>query len=166
MRKTRGLAILLAIFAMLMIVGLLVTSESAQAQLSRVRFPWIIATQLTVLTDADVLGDLHVDGSATINGVDVTGDTTVNNLTVNDFLTLDPVTPITVTSGGTITPTGSNLLLTSAGNVGTRLLVTTTLSNGALLFVQNVGSSTITLTDTAPWCSAATLHLALTIRCS
>lgn len=70
---------------------------------------------------------------------------------VGTFLITDmPASNVTVTSGGTITPTGSNLNLTSAGAVGTRLIVTSTVPDGTWLFIQNVGSNTITLTDTAP----------------
>lgn len=72
------------------------------------------------------------------------------NVAFGEFLVGAMPTPIAVTAGGVITPNGSNLLLTSAGNVGTRLIVTTTVDDGTWLFIQNVGSNTITLTDTAP----------------
>lgn len=70
MRNRNGLAILLAVFGLLVITG-----GVAFGQLSRDRRPWVIATQLTVLTDADVQGDLTVDGDlfagnlAVIDGV-------------------------------------------------------------------------------------------------
>lgn len=56
-------------------------------------------------------------------------------------------TPIAVTSGGAIDPDGAvYVTLTSAGNVGTSNVVTTTARR--LLILHNVGSNTITLTDT------------------
>jgi hypothetical protein len=56
-------------------------------------------------------------------------------------------TPIAVTSGGAIDPDGAvYVTLTSAGNVGTSNVVTTTARR--LLILHNTGSNTITLTDT------------------
>jgi hypothetical protein len=61
-------------------------------------------------------------------------------------LVFGPPTPIAVTSGGVITPAGIYQTLTSAGNVGTSSVVTTT--ERKLLILHNVGANTITLTDT------------------
>jgi hypothetical protein len=53
---------------------------------------------------------------------------------------------LTIGESGTITPTGGYQRLTSAGNVGTSSI--TGHVEGRILILQNIGSNTITLTDT------------------
>lgn len=105
-----------------------------------------------------LLSTLQVDGAVTINDAITTEDLTVtDDLVVTDDATIgddlnvadliaSTYTTITVTPGSTITPTGMYQRITSATAAGTSAIANPTA--GRLLIVVNVGSNTITLTDT------------------
>ncbi len=129
---------------LLVLLGVIATN----AQTVQQKFEWVIAKKLTVNTDTAITGDLTVGDDATITGdaavggaLAVTGATTTNT-----YLVLAPQATYTVTANGAITPTGSYQPLTSAGNVGTSSIAAGTA--GTVLRLVNVGSNTITISDT------------------
>ena len=78
----------------------------------------------------------------------LTGDHAVSGLlTVTDELLIGATAAISITTGGTITPTGSFQLLESAGNVGAALSVSG-YTTGDFLLLTNTSNTTITITDT------------------
>lgn len=85
---------------------------------------------------------LDIQSGVTANIANVT----ISDLTASGDLRMTKQTALTVTNGGTITPTGSYQPLTAAGAVGTDAIATGTA--GDLLVLVNAGSNTITLTDT------------------
>jgi hypothetical protein len=110
---------------------ILLATVPAWAQLSIHRLPHVVATMLTVTTGADVtVGD----------------DLTVaDDLAAADHIATQ-ATAQTITAGGTITPTGMYHQITAAAARGTSSI--SGKSAGRLLVLINVGSNTITLTDT------------------
>lgn len=138
---------------------LLLWPVSVGAANIRQNFEWIVAKQLTVTTGSAVLneGNLTITaGNETLTAGNLTltaGSATIgNDLAVTDDATIGSdllatkQTSLTVTSGGTITPTGTYQLITSAGAVGTSSIAGCT--SGRVLVLANSGSNTITLTDT------------------
>lgn len=132
----------------------LLGAVAANAQAVQQKFEWVIAKRLTVNTqaaigtDLTVADDADVSGDATVGGtLGVTGDATFTGAaSMNTYLVLAPQANVTVTMGSTITPTGSYQPLTSAGNVGTASIVAG--AAGTILRLVNVGSNTITISDT------------------
>ena len=155
----RRLSLLALIVTALALV--LVVAGPALAQSAGSMFDYLIARKLLVRGTSTMIGALTATGGVTGNLTgNVTGDLTgdvIGNVTgdvtgavtVDDWMRIMPQTAITVTNGGTITPTGSFQLLTAAGNVGTSSVVTTTTA-GRMLWLFNTSAYTITLTDTAP----------------
>lgn len=102
-----------------------------------------VTEQLTTASSASVGTDLSV-----LDDANVAGD-----LLVGTYLRFTPQAVITVTNDSVITPTGGLQYLTSAATRGTRLVVTTTVPAGTIqIFRVATGSSGVTLTDTAPLC--------------
>jgi len=113
--------------------------------------------QVWILNDLTISDDLTVDA---VTAADLTASddiTATDDLVVGDDLEVgddlnvadliaSTYTTITVTPGSTITPTGMYQRITSATNAGTSAIANPTA--GRLLIVVNVGSNTITLTDT------------------
>lgn len=141
--------ILGALLLVLVLVVLLVSPLSAQV---RQPFEWIFAKRLTVETTTALGGATTIGGaltgtSAAFSG-NVTGGGTLSvagDLAASDALYLIPGTAITVTNGGTITPTTAVQELTAAGNVGAELAAC---GDGQVLHLVNLSNVTITITDT------------------
>ena len=90
--------------------------------------------------DAD--STLNVDGASTLVGdVTLTAD-----IVVGLFGRLTAQTAITVTGGGTLTPTGTYQPIQAAGAVGLSDIAITTA--GDVLVLTNISATTITITDT------------------
>lgn len=126
---------------------LLLWPVSVGAANIRQNFEWIVAKQLTVTTGSAVLNEGNLTltaGNETLTAGDLT--ITAGDATIGSDLLTTKQTAVTVTSGGTITPTGTYQLITSAGAVGTSSVAGCT--SGRVLVLANSGSNTITLTDT------------------
>jgi len=95
-------------------------------------------------TDFDASG-----GLATANNITVTGNVSATALlSAGTFMEADPQSAQTIANGtGDVAPTGTYHQITSAGNVGNTLSVSG-FSAGYLAVLVNIGSSTITITDT------------------
>lgn len=134
-----------------------------EAQTIRQNFEWVIAKRITVTLNGITVqrgGVTVTDGGITVEDDDVTvtegvtaADVTVtDDLTVDDDasigsdLTLGQQTVFTITQAGTLTPTGTYQQLTAAGAVSFGSIVTGTA--GDVLTLVNIGSNTITITDT------------------
>ena len=94
-----------------------------------------------------VLNDLTIDDDATVGDqLIVSGDATIaDDLNIADLIG-STYTTITVGYQGTITPTGMYQLLTATAPRGTSSVADPTA--GRVVTLVNVGSQTITLTDT------------------
>jgi hypothetical protein len=84
------------------------------------------------------------------------GVTSFSNVRVSNFFRAAPRTTITVTNGATITPTGSYQPLTAAGAVAASI---TARPAGSIVTLINIGSNTITFTETATLISAGNIAL-------
>jgi hypothetical protein len=92
---------------------------------------------------AGAAGDTH------FTNVVATGHITAgDNLTVGEFAALSRQGVVTVTNSGAITPGGSYQPLVATTAVGAGAIASSTLTAGQLLFFTNIGTPTITLTDT------------------
>jgi hypothetical protein len=101
----------------------------------------IVAQSNLNVTDDVVVGGLFEAGTVASNGdMQVAGDFTA----VDVFITAQSV--VTITNGGTITPTGMYQRIASAANTGTSSIANPVA--GRMLIVVNVANTTITLTDT------------------
>lgn len=138
------------------------------AQAAKQQFEWILAKRLTVDTTAAIGGNTTVGGSASVTGnmtvggaLAVTGAstlsgnvaagaslTTTNRVNVGTLLRLAPATAAVLTADGTLTPVGSYQPISSTAAIGTASIATATTAAGTLMYVINVGSQTITFTDT------------------
>lgn len=87
------------------------------------------------------------------------GVTGFSSLRVTNFYRAVPRPAITVTNGGTVDPTGTYQPITAAGAVAASLVVE---PSGSLLVLVNVGSNTITFTETATLISAGNVALGAT----
>lgn len=87
------------------------------------------------------------------------GVTVFSNLSIQAFFRTQPRTAITVTDNSTINATGTYQRLTAAGAVGTSGDNLTIKPAGTLLTLVNVGSNTITITETANIKSAGNVAL-------
>ena len=115
-------------------------------------FEWVFAKRLTVNTIADIGGDTTIGGALTGAAANFTGNMTTDGtfaadgtISGQDDFYLIPGTSITVTDGGTITPTTAVQELTAAGNVGAGLAAC---GDGQVLHLVNLSNVTITITDT------------------
>ena len=125
-------------------------------------FENIRARTLTTLGNATIGADLAVTDDVTADGItaaslNLTGNATADNVIAGGYIAgqgalyLIPGASITVTDGGTITPTTAVQELTAAGNVGADLAAC---GDGQVQTFVNLSNVTITITDTG------TVHLA------
>lgn len=103
---------------------------------------------LTVDDDAVIGGSLTVTGSTGLIGnVDVTGNLeAVDHLATQAEFYMIPPDAVTVTNGGTITPTGAVVELTAAGAVGAAMAPAV---DGQFLILINTVNQTITISETS-----------------
>jgi hypothetical protein len=108
----------------------------------------ITAVDLTATDDVIATDDLRAT-----DGLSVTGNSTLGeDVLVDNYQSFTKQTRVVVTDGSTITPLGTYTPISSTATTGTSA-ITAGERAGQLLILHNVGSSTITLTDTG------TLHL-------
>lgn len=84
------------------------------------------------------------------------GVTGYANLRISNFYRAQPRAAITVGNGATVNATGTYQRLTAAGGVGASLAIKPA---GTLLVLVNVGSNTITFTETGTLISAGNIAL-------
>lgn len=82
-----------------------------------------------------------------------------STISIDTFLTLEPQAPVTVTNGLALEPTGTFQPITSAGAVGISGGDIAAGDDGDLLILLNVGSNTITITETTGLVSAGNIAL-------
>ncbi len=151
MRKSTTPVIVAVVLVLALFVG-------ANAQAVATNFNWVVTKLLTVTDTATFTSGVNVAGalSAAATTVDTlivegNGDV-VGNFEVADHLLTQaelymiPPAALTVTNGGTITPTASVMELTAAGAVGAELI---NAADGQLLILVNTSANTITITETA-----------------
>lgn len=146
--------IVIALMLCLLFGASIVTA--APAQQARQVFGWIIAKRLTVENAVEFNGDLTIDDDITIGGdTTISGDTAISgdgsvtgDLTIAGFVETPAQSAVTVVMTGNITPTGSYVPLTAAGNVGTSAVITTGLTAGQVFWLVNEANVTITISDT------------------
>jgi hypothetical protein len=104
-------------------------------------------TNIKASGDITAGDDLIATDDATVgDDLTVTDDATVgDDLTTKDFLPVKQ-TAVVVTNGATITPTGLYQPISSTAATGTSSVAG--VASGRMLILVNVGSQTITLTDT------------------
>lgn len=125
-------AVLAACLAVLLLLGELAVPSAAQ---SVARFGTVSALKLIV------------SNGATVDDLTTTDDATVgDDATISGDLTLGQQTAATITQAGTLTPAGSYQQITAAGAVSFGSITAGTA--GDLLTLINVGSNTITISDT------------------
>lgn len=143
------------VFAALLVACVLTTAFVAvvDAQSIWQRFNNVWANSLRVSNNGTVGGTFIVGGNTTVGGtLATTGASTAASyaasgaVSLGTLISASPVTTITVVADGTVTPTGFNQPISAAGGVGTSSI--TVLPNGSLVLLTNVGSNTITFTDT------------------
>lgn len=151
MRKSMTPVIVAVVLVLALFVGV-------NAQAVATNFNWVVTKLLTVTDTATFTSGVNVAGalSAAATTVDTlivegNGDV-VGNFEVADHLLTQaelymiPPAALTVTNGGTITPTASVMELTAAGAVGAELI---NAADGQLLILVNTSANTITITETA-----------------
>lgn len=114
----------------------------------------IAATLLGALLSLPVLAQISNFDSIVASGDVTAGDDVVagDDATVGDDLSVggwvngNAADTLTITAGGTITPTGTYQRITAAAERGTSSV--TGHAAGRIVYLVNVGSNTITLTDT------------------
>jgi hypothetical protein len=94
-----------------------------------------------VITDGITSADITASDDATVGDDLTVGDTISGTWTARSEESV-----LTIGESGTITPTGTYQRISSASNVGTSSIAGPT--EGRMLILLNVGSNTITLTDT------------------
>ena len=144
-----GKSVFMAPLLAALLLALLSGSLSAQV---RQPFEWIYAKRLTVDTTAAIGGNTSIGGALTGAAANFTGNVTTDgtfsadgSITTQGGLNLIPGAAISVTDGGTITPTTAIQELTAAGNVGAGLAAC---GDGQVLTLVNLSNVTITITDT------------------
>ena len=151
MRKSMTPVIVAVVLVLALFVGV-------NAQAVATNFNWVVTKLLTVTDTATFTSGVNVAGalSAAATTVDTlivegNGDV-VGNFEVADHLLTQaelymiPPAALTVTNGGTITPTASVMELTAAGAVGAELI---NAADGQLLILINTSANTITISETA-----------------
>jgi hypothetical protein len=108
----------------------------------------IAAALLGVLLSLPVLAQItNFDSIVASGDITATDDVTAgDDLSVGGWINGNAATSLTITAGGTITPTGTYQRITAAAARGTSSV--TGHAAGRILVLVNVGSNTITLTDT------------------
>ncbi len=146
------------IWSVVLALTLLLTGYAAlNAQTIKQNFEWIIAKRITVTLNGITVqrgGVTVTDGGITVadDDVTVTEGVTAADVTVSDDLTtldlyVTQSASQTITYGGTITPTGAYHQITAAAARGTSSVAGVSTA-GRVVTLVNVGSNTITLTDT------------------
>jgi hypothetical protein len=147
----KSLGIILVFFA------LLLTGGSVLAQGSGIGW-YDFVTDIRLHGQVWILNDILITDDVTAEDVITTDDVTAGDdvVATDDVFATDTISAtwsahsersaLTIGESGTITPTGTYQRLTSAGNVGTSSIANPT--EGRLLILHNIGSNTITLTDT------------------
>lgn len=87
------------------------------------------------------------------------GVTGFANLRISNFYRAQPRTAITVTQDGVVNPTGTYQRLTAVTTTTTSGVSITVKAAGTILILQNVGSNTITFTETGTLISAGNIVL-------
>lgn len=87
------------------------------------------------------------------------GVTGFANLRITNFYRAQPRTAITMTQDAALNPSGTYTRLTAAGAVSTSGASITVKPAGTLLILVNVGSNTITFTETGTLISAGNIAL-------
>lgn len=107
-----------------------------------------VLLSLPVLAQISNFDSIVASGDVTAGDDVVAGDdaTVGDDLSVGGWINGNAATAVTVTAGGTITPTGTYQRITAAAARGTSSV--TGHAAGRIVFLVNVGSNTITLTDT------------------
>jgi len=82
-----------------------------------------------------------------------------STLSIDTFLTVEPQTALTLGNGDELVPTGTFQPITSAGAVGISGGDIAAGDDGDLLILLNVGSNTITITETTGLVSAGNITL-------
>lgn len=108
----------------------------------------IAATLLGALLSLPVLAQItNFDSIVASGDITATDDITAgDDLSVGGWINGNAAGTLTITAGGTITPTGTYQRITAAAARGTSSV--TGHAAGRILVLVNVGSNTITLTDT------------------
>jgi hypothetical protein len=114
----------------------------------------MISGDLQVNDDTAMMSDLSVAADLLVSdGLSVTGNSTLSgSVLVDDHLRITEKTRVVVTDGSTITPLGTFTPISATATTGTSSIAAGLIA-GQLLILHNIGSATITLTDTG------TLHL-------
>lgn len=147
-----------AIWSVVLALALTLTGYVAlEAQTIKQNFEWIIAKRITVSLNGITVqrgGVTVTDGGITVadDDVTVTDGVTADDVTVADDLTtadlyLTQQSSQTIIYGGTITPTGAYHQITATAARGTSSVAVVGKA-GRVVTLINVGSNTITLTDT------------------
>ena len=126
---------------------------AANAQVAYQVFENIRARTVTTVGDTTIGDDLDVVGGLTGTTANFSGNINADGAMIvtdyaalQDDLYLIPADPITVTNGGTITPTTAMVELTAAGAVGADLAPC---GDGQLYIFLNTANQTITISDTS-----------------
>ncbi len=137
MKKLLALSLVLAL--------LLGVSAVASAQIGK---GWFEVDDLRVMGRADVAGESTFRDTVTIkDNLTLTGNFEVtDHLLTQAELYMIPPDNLTVTNGGTITPTAAVMVLTAAGTVGAALAPA---GDGQFLILVNNANQTITISETA-----------------
>lgn len=114
-----------------------------EAQTIKQNFEWVIAKRLTVTSSGITVqnGNVAVTQGVTANDVTAADDTTTADLYLTQQVSQ------TIGFGGTITPTGAYHQITATAARGTSS-VSGVATAGRVVTLINIGSNTITLTDT------------------
>lgn len=146
------------------VVLILALAVGVNAQAVATNFTWVVTKLLTVTDTATFTSGVNVAGTFTASGgIDAAGTTVdslivsgngdvTGNFEVTDHLLTQaelymiPPDALTVTDGGTITPTAAVMELTAAGAVGAELIAA---GDGQLLILINTSANNIVISDTA-----------------
>ena len=142
------------IFAALLIAALLVgvLAVSVNAQTFYQKFENIWAKTLrttgaaTIGGNATVAGALAVTGNTSTAGLSATGDTALGgSVALGDFTSFEYSGNLAVLDGGPLTPVRTFQQISAAAASG---MTVTTVARGAVVTLINMGSNTVTITDT------------------
>lgn len=133
-----------SVLALLFTVALFLSGYAVmEAQTIKQNFEWVIAKRLTVTQGGVTVQKGTVDVTENVTAFKVSATNYMQ--TANLGLTQQPTQ--TITAGGTITPTGAYHQITATAARGTSSVAGVNAA-GQVVTLVNVGSSTITLTDT------------------
>lgn len=114
-----------------------------------------------VITTLSVLGNSTIAGTVTTGGSVTVGDdlTITDDAVFGSDITASPQATVTLTMNGSIVPTGSFMRVSSAGAVSISGANITAGTAGDVLVLLNVGSQTITISETTGLVSAGNIVL-------